>query len=127
MYVYIIAFIITPSPQLVGVGQIAEFRCQNPSADLIAWRMNKTQNLMSVFNPPRAPGITIDTTSDAISILNITAQSNYNETEIVCRAAFTDGRMPKETIPVRLLIQGETDKYGTTHGSIIQPPHAVRS
>lgn len=90
---------------MVGVGQVAVFRCQYPTADLIAWRVNETQ--VSVFNPPRAPGITIDTTSDTISVLTIVAQFNYNETEVVCIAAFTDGRMSNETTPVHLLIQGE--------------------
>ena len=53
---------------------------------------------MRTRDPP--PGITPDN-----NILTIVAQSDYNETEVVCVAFFISGD-PMRTPPVRLLIQG---------------------
>ena len=109
-----IAFTITPSPQVVGVGQQAMFRCQNLLATFIGWRVNETQDLVTVNNPPRDPGITIGQTMDGngavVHILTIVAQSNYNETVIICVGGTISGSL-NDTTPVKLLIQGETVNY----------------
>jgi hypothetical protein len=104
MYMYVV-FTISPSSQVVGVGQVAVFRCQNLNADFIAWRVNETR--VTSNSPHPDPGITVDTTMDVVNLLSIAAQSEYNETVIVCEAASIGGGS-NETIPVKLLIQGET-------------------
>ena len=105
-----IAFTITPSPQVVGVWQQAVFRCQNLMATFIGWRVNETQDLVTLNNPPRDPGITIGQTMDGngnvVHILTIVAQSNYNETVISCVGGTISGSV-NDTTPVKLLIQGE--------------------
>ena len=103
-----VAFTISPSSQVVGVGQMAEFRCQNPNADFIAWRVNETR---VTFNKPHPdPSITINTTrdesNDVVNLLNIDTQSKFNETTIVCVAVSTGGSS-SDTPPVKLLIEGE--------------------
>jgi hypothetical protein len=103
-----VAFTISPSSQVVGVGQVAVFRCQYSNVPLIFWRVNETR---VTFNSPHPnPGITIGTTMDennnVVNLLSILAQSEYNETVIVCEAKFLVGS-PNETTPVKLLIQGE--------------------
>ena len=71
------------------------FRCRDPTATAIGWIWNGSE--VMVASPP--PGITPGSDS-----LTIVAQSNYNETEVVCLALTRSGSM--ETTPVRLLIQG---------------------
>jgi alpha/beta superfamily hydrolase len=105
-----LAFTISPSSQVVGVGQVAVFRCQNVNADNVYWRVNETS---VTFNSPHPdPGIAIDRTTDendnVVNLLSIAAQSNYNETVIVCAANFlVGGSLTNDTTPVKLLIQGE--------------------
>ena len=102
-------FTITPSSQVIGVGQQAVFRCHNPTATVIVWRWN--DSALSESNPP--PGVTpnrvLDESGNVLEYtLTIVAQSNYNETEVVCIAIFID--MPREeTAPVSLKIQGGTE------------------
>ena len=107
-YVHVVAFTISPSSQVVGVGQMAEFRCQNPNAHNIFWRVNETR---VTFNKPHPdPGITIsrtrDENNDIVNLLSIIAQSKFNETTIVCVAVSTGGSS-SDTTPVKLLIEGE--------------------
>ena len=80
---------------MVGVGQEAVFRCQNPDATVIGWELNGSE--VGSANPP--PGVT-----PGINTLTIVAQSNYNETEVVCLAFSSSGST--RTTPVSLLIQG---------------------
>jgi hypothetical protein len=107
-----VAFTVSPSSQVVGVGQVGVFRCQNLNAEIIYWRVNETP--VTFNNPHPDPSITIYTTTDendnVVNLLSIAAQSNYNETVIVCAAKFlVDGSLTKlnDTTPVKFLIQGE--------------------
>ena len=107
------AFTITPSPQVVGVGQQAVYRCLNPTANAISWRWNGSVVIDS--SPPA--GITLGMTMDGnrnVRTLTIVAQPNYNETEVVCVAIIIVGQMSQneETTPVSLLIQGGTKLHG---------------
>ena len=93
---------------MVGVGQTAVFRCQNPNAAFILWMVNETQ---ATFNMPHPdPAITIratmDRNNDVLSCLSIVAQLKFNETVIVCGAGSISG-VSNNTEPVTLLIQGE--------------------
>ena len=81
---------------MVGVGQEAVFRCQNPTATVIGWRWNGSAVISA--SPP--PGVT-----PGMNTLTIVALSNYNETEVVC-LAFSDRESTTRTTPVSLLIQG---------------------
>ena len=93
---------------MVGTGEQAEFSCLHSTTDVIAWKVNGTVVIDS--NPP--PNITTGMTTDekgnvATHTMTIVAQSNYNETEIVCVAAYVGDIMPEEeTAPVILLVQG---------------------
>ena len=82
---------------MVGVGQEAVFRCRNPTATAIGWIWNGSE-LMAASLPS---GITLGSNTETLTIV---AQSNYNETEVVCLAFSRSETM--ETTPVRLLIQG---------------------
>ena len=110
LYVHdIVAFTISPSSQVVGVGQMAVFRCQNQNALVIFWRVNETQ--VTFNNPhPDPADITISTTMDennaVVNLLSIIAQSKYNETAIICIAVSIGGNS-SDTTPVKLLIEGE--------------------
>ena len=95
--IVIIAFSETPSTQVVGVGQEAVFRCQNPNATAIGWALNGSE--VGSTNPP--PGVT-----PRVNTLTIVALSNYNETEVVCLAFSRSWNGSTETTPVSLLIQG---------------------
>ena len=101
-----IAFTITPSPQVVGVGQRAVFRCHHLTANAISWKWNGS--VVIDGSPP--PGIVLGMTMDGnknVHTQSIVAQPNYNETEVVCVAVFVGSSMPdEETTPVGLLIQG---------------------
>jgi hypothetical protein len=103
-----VAFTISPSSQVVGVGQVAVFRCQNSNVLDISWRVN--EQLVTFNNPHPDPDITISTimdeNNDVLNLLSIAAQSEYNETVIVCIASSIDGGS-NETTPIKLLIQGE--------------------
>ena len=106
--VHVVAFTISPSSQVVGVGQMAEFRCQNPNAHNIFWRVNETR--VTLNKPHPDPGITIrrirDENNDVVNLLSIDAQSKYNDTTIICIAVSISGSS-SDTPPVKLLIQGE--------------------
>ena len=103
-----VAFTISPSSQVVGVGQQAVFRCQNLDALVITWTVNETHVTSLIPHPD--PGITIDMTIDenneVVHILSIAAQSIFNETMIICIA-----NLMNETAPVKLFIQGEPAMY----------------
>ena len=89
------------------------FRCGYPTADFIAWRINETR--VSVNSPHDDPGITISTTVDqdrnVVHNLNIVAQFNYNETEVVCITMIME--RANQTTPNHLLIQGKLDLTGS--------------
>ena len=104
-------FTITPSEQVVGVGQDAVFRCYHPNIPFISWKLNKTIRI--VEGNPGPSGITAGRTLDGSGTvidftLTIMAQTIYNGTEIVCIATFPGGNVPnEETISVSLTIQGK--------------------
>ena len=101
------AFTISPSSQVVAVGQQAVFRCQNLDTDVIAWRVNESQELITVNNQPEDSGIMV-AVDGTLNTLTIVAQSNYNETIVVCVAVFINNQMlNEETSPVNLTIQGK--------------------
>ena len=92
---------------MVGVGQQVVFRCQDPTAAAIGWKVNGSDVVGS--NP--LPGITTGLTSDGngnLYILTIVARSHYNQTEVVCVAFSSGPGGSTETAPVSLLIQSVT-------------------
>ena len=111
--VHVVAFTISPSSQVVGVGRMAEFRCQNLNGHNIFWRVNETRVTLNKPHPDH-PDITISTTRDenghVVNLLSIDAQSKYNDTTIVCIAVSISGSS-SNTPPVKLLIQGEQSCY----------------
>ena len=102
------AFTIFPSSQVVGVGQQAVFRCQNPNAAFFSWRVNET--LVTFINPHPDSNIsfgsTMDESNNVVVTLRIIARLENNETMIVCTAISPVGDS-NSTTPVKLLIQGE--------------------
>ena len=103
-----VGFTISPSSQVVGVGQQAVFRCQNPNARVIDWEVNETR--VTFINRHPDPNITIGTTMDesgnVVVILRMIARLEYNETVVICKTISTVGDS-NSTTPVKLLIQGE--------------------
>ena len=102
-------FAITPSHQVVGIGQDAVFRCRHPNTTFISWRINET--ILVFEGNPGPSDITAGRTTDGSGTvidftLTIIAQPIYNETEIVCRATFLGNVPNEETVSVYLTIQG---------------------
>ena len=88
---------------MVGLGQQAVFSCFHPDAPVLVWERNG-----SVVVDSPSDGIRTDRTRDeddnvVEDTLTITAQSTYNDSEIVCMAAVVGEKTP----PVTLLIQGK--------------------
>ena len=109
----LIDFTITPSPQVVGVGQQAVFRCRHPNTTFISWRVNETITVMEGVSGPSGitAGRTLDGNQNVIDFtLTVEAQSNYNGTKIVCIATFIAANMPNEvTVSVNLTLQGKDE------------------
>ena len=102
-------FTITPSQQVVGVGQDAVFRCRHPNTPFISWRINESTTVAE--GNPGPPGITpsknLGLYGSVIDFtLTVIAQPIYNGTEIVCIAIFSGNVPNEETIAVNLTIQG---------------------
>ena len=86
----------------MAVGAEAEFRCRHPTADIIGWSVNGS---LVGRNLPReiTPSTTRDIDGRLVNTLTITAQPEYNGTEVVCVALFVDGSPAEQTEPVTLL------------------------
>ena len=114
-------FAITPSQQVVGVGQEAVFRCRHLNTIFIYWRIN--ESITVVEGNPGPSGITagrsLGPSGTVIDFtLTIIAQPIYNETEIVCIATFPVGSVPdEETVSVNLTIQGKNETFLPLHES----------
>ena len=80
-------------------GVVATFLCQHPQADNINWRLNGTG--LNRLNP-RPSGIRVGEIGD---LLNITALSGYNNTEVRCVALLLNGTTELSS-PVYLTVQG---------------------
>ena len=110
-------FTITPSQQVVGVGQDAVFRCRHPDTLFMFWRINES---ITVFEGDTSlsgitAGRTLDGSGSVIDFtLTIMAQPIYNGTEIVCIAIFRvgGGSVPNdETISVNVTVQGKNETF----------------
>ena len=70
---------------MVGAGVEAMFRCQDPTAHVIVWRVNG-----STVGQRPPPGITTAATPDGsgtlVNTLTILALLEYNGTEVECEA-----------------------------------------
>ena len=88
---------------MVGAGVEAVFRCQDPTAHVIVWRVNG-----STVGQRPPPNITTAATQDGsgslVNTLTILALLEYNGTEVECEA-ITDS-LTKRTPLVTILIQG---------------------
>ena len=84
----------------MSVGEVAEFRCSHPTADIIRWRVNGT--LVSLGRSP--PDITLSVNSELVHILTIIGRPIYNGTEVVGVARFDDGSPDETTNPEAMLI-----------------------
>ena len=105
-------FTITPSQQVVGVGQDAVFRCRHPNTVFIFWRIN--ESIMVAEGDPGPSGIRAGRTSDLSGTvidftLTIMAQTIYNGTEVVCVAIFPVPN--EETVSVNLTVQGKNETF----------------
>lgn len=71
----------SPTSQKVSAGEIAEFRCQHSTVNVVNWTIDGS--LVDIRNP--SPGVHVST-SGASSILTIAASLERNGTEVVCVA-----------------------------------------
>ena len=80
----------------------AVFQCCHSSMDVsISWTINGSPvNLFPDFNR----GSTINENGDTVHTLTIPARSEYNGTEVVCLAFFTDRSPTESTPPVTLTV-----------------------
>ena len=113
-------FTITPSQQVVGVGQDAVFRCHHPNTRFIFWRINESTTVEE--GSPGPSGIIAGRTlggSGTVTdfTLTIIAQPIYNGTEIVCIAIFSSNVPDEETVSVNLTVQGKNEAFLPLHKS----------
>ena len=85
-----------------GVEMDAVFRCRHDRLDAqIGWLINGS---FSVIYPDVVDGFILDSHGTRVETLTIPALPEYNETEIVCVAAFFDGSPREATPPADLII-----------------------
>ena len=98
-------------------GLIATFLCQYPQATNIIWNVNGTGLNQLNLKPGENLIVTSFTSlSDSMggsvntAILNITALSSYNDTEVRC-VALLSNETTELSSPVNLTVQGDNYKY----------------
>lgn len=85
----------------------AVFNCQHDSADIVTWLVNST-SLSSLGTQSITECINTLPDGAQLHQLKIPAISEYNMTEIVCRALFLDcNSAPQMTDPVYLIFKGK--------------------
>ena len=94
-----VGFTELPSSMMVTPGTRATFRCRHETADVIGWRVNGT-SIGQVGNPDFIPGTTRRGDGSLVHILTVVVRPEYNDTEIVCVAAFIQQEVPLELSPV---------------------------
>ena len=92
-------FTEVPSSLMVTPGIMATFRCRHETADVIGWRVNGT-SVGQVGNPDFIPGTLRREDGFLVHILTVVVSPEYNDTEIVCVAAFIHQELPLELTPV---------------------------
>ena len=92
-----------PADQVVAQGEVAVYRCQNPYADSVGWKLNGARFVAGSLEGVRSNTVTM--ANGILYTLSITGVPEYNETVIVCQAFFLDN-LTRHTDPVTLLIQG---------------------
>ena len=93
-----VGFTEPPFSLMVTPGTRATFRCRHESADVIGWRVNGT-SIGQVGNPDFIPGTIRRGDGSLVHILTIVARPEYNDTDIVCVAAFIHQESPLELSP----------------------------
>ena len=101
MCIVSIGFIEVPSSQEVFIGEVAEFRCRHPTADIIAWRVNGS-SVRQNSSPDITPGTSRDDDGALVCTLTIIARPEYNGTDVVCVAVFIDESVPQPSPPALL-------------------------
>ena len=76
------------------------FRCGHSTADTIRWKVNGS---LVGRNTPNLLITTYDDSGNVVDTLTITAQPEYNGTEVVCVARFDNGRPEEKTNPAELI------------------------
>ena len=105
-------FLLHPTSVIQAEGLVATFLCQYPQADNIIWRVNGTglNQLNSKPGEIVSTGFTVlgDGMGGSINtaVLNITALSSCNGTEIRCRAILLNGTIELSS-PANLTVQGD--------------------
>ena len=98
-----VGFTEVPYSLMVTPGTRATFRCRHETADVIGWRVNGT-SVGQVGNPDFIPGTIRREDGSLVHILTVVVSPEYNDTEIVCVAAFIHQELPLELTPVVTLI-----------------------
>lgn len=88
-----------PSSLMVTPGTRATFRCRHETADVIGWRVNGT-SIGQIGNPDFRPGTIRRGDGSLVHILTVVVCPEYNDTDIVCVAAFVQQDTPLELSPV---------------------------
>ena len=97
-----IGFAESPSSEIIELGSKIQVMCRcrhmSPEA-VIGWRVNGS----SVGQFPNITTSSNDENGARVYSLTIPARSEYNMTEVVCQALFTDGSPTESTPPATLI------------------------
>ena len=98
-----------PSSLMVTPGTRATFRCRHETADVIGWRVNGT-SIAQFNNPDFIPGTIRREDGSLVHILTVVVRPEYDDTEVVCIAAFIHQQLPLELTPAVTLTVFEGNK-----------------
>ena len=98
------AFLWRPTNLTVAPGMQATFRCRHQTPSTIGWRVNGT-SINKLPNQDIIPGIVRTDCGQFVDNLSIVSLLEYNGTEIVCVAIFSNGS--SEVTPKAVLIMRE--------------------
>ena len=100
-YTVTTAFVERPTTLMVAPGMQATFRCQHESPATIGWRVNGT-SINQLPNRDIIPGNVHNNCGQLVNNLSIVTIPEYNGTEVVCVAIFSNGS--SEASPKAVLI-----------------------
>ena len=105
-----VGFIEPPFSMMVTPGTRATFRCRHETANVIGWRINGT-SIGQLGNPDFIPGTIRHSDGSLVHILTVVVRPEYNDTDIVCVAAFIRQELPLEFSPPVTLTVFEGSTY----------------
>ena len=94
-----VGFTEPPFSMMVTPGTRATFRCRHETANVIGWRINGT-SIGQLGNPDFIPGTIRHSDGSLVHILTVVVHPEYNDTDIVCVAAFIRQELPLELSPI---------------------------